>query len=423
MSNAPILLIIDDEKAILTTLKTALEDELYHVETLEDGGEALSKIGSLVPDLLLLDICMPNCNGLDLLLQIKKEYPHQKVIIMSGYGDIPTALKAVKRGAIDFIEKPLNLDEILSKISFLKSPSKENTASATIGASTKKLVGESFLFCELLSQAMNIAKTNLPVLITGEPGTGKRDFAQFIHENSLYADTPCHFVEGGSPDFAETLQAITKQRKKIVCITHIEDLSLSTQHLLATVIKQSAQNEHRFVCTANNSLFKSIMSGRFDSKLFQLINVVPLEIPPLRKRSYDIPLLIHHFLSKQAPHKTISTKSIRILRNQLWPGNVTELQNVIQRILTQQPANNTMISQNEIMEAIDDKESSLIDEQSFSRFRSLSIAKKEFEKNFLLHLLKKNLYNLNQVADQIELPLPHLKNKLLELNIKIPKGI
>ena len=119
-SNQPLILIIDDEQAILKTLQDALTDEDYKVITLDEGQKALHTIGEIIPDLILLDIFMPNCNGLKLLSQIKKEFPDQKIIIISGFGNIPIAIEAIKNGAIDFIEKPLNLDEILHKISFLK---------------------------------------------------------------------------------------------------------------------------------------------------------------------------------------------------------------------------------------------------------------------------------------------------------------
>jgi len=186
MNNSPLLLIIDDEITILKTLKEALEDEKFRVETLSDGNKSLDLIGKLIPDLILLDIFMPNCNGLELLKKIKKEYPQQKIIIISGFGNIPMAIEATKNGALDFIEKPLNLDDILSKILFLK---KENHQKPTNKTETKNLeiygiVGQSYLFLELIQQAEQVANLSLPLLIYGQHGTGKTLLSKYIHQKS-----------------------------------------------------------------------------------------------------------------------------------------------------------------------------------------------------------------------------------------------
>jgi two-component system, NtrC family, nitrogen regulation response regulator NtrX len=425
MSHTPILLIIDDEQAILTTLKTALEDESYQVETLSDGRKALDVIGKLIPDLIFLDICMPNCNGLDLLLQIKKEHPHQKIIIISGYGNIPTALKAIKFGAIDFIEKPFNLDDILDKIEFLKQEYTDAQSKTLNHVHAENLIGESFLFCELSEQARKIAKSPLIVLISGEPGSGKSTFAKFIHQQSLLEKNSFSIIDCNvtkENHFVSQIEDLSKSKNPItIYIKHIELLSKDNQRAASVAIE--ANHKHRFIVSTNSSLFRLTTTKKFDPKLFHLINVIPLEIPPLRKRRYDIPLLINHFLKQSDPKKSLTTKGIRILRNQIWPGNVVELKNVLLRLTTQHQSQNNTIPTSEVIEVIDNKESSLIDEQTFSRFRSLSSAKNEFEKNFILHLLKKNLYNLSQVSDQIELSIPNLKNKLLELDIKVPKGV
>ncbi len=186
MNSSPLILVIDDEATILTTLKEVLEDEGYRTETLSDGNKTIQTIGKLIPDLVLLDIFMPNCNGLELLEQIKKEYPHQKTMIISGFGNISIAIKAVKKGALDFIEKPLNLDVILSKIDFLKNKKNKQSKKNTRNNQRKNngIIGSSYLFLELIQQINLIKNLNFSLLIYGEHGTGKTLFAKYIHKNS-----------------------------------------------------------------------------------------------------------------------------------------------------------------------------------------------------------------------------------------------
>ena len=155
----PLLLIIDDEESILKMLKESLEDENYRVKTLIDGNKALDTIGKILPDLVLLDIFMPNCNGIKLLEKIKKEYPQQKIIMISGFGNISIAIEASKKGALDFIEKPLNLDEILMKISFLKEEKSEKNSEISVAENLESygIIGQSYLFQELVQQIKQVS--------------------------------------------------------------------------------------------------------------------------------------------------------------------------------------------------------------------------------------------------------------------------
>lgn len=186
----PSLLIIDDEDAILETLQASLEDEGFTVQTLNDGSKILDTIGTLVPDAILLDIFMPNINGLELLEKIKREYPMQPVIIISGYGTVPMAVDAIKKGARDFIEKPLNLEEVLTKLSFLKEDASTLSSiehTEAINLNRLDIVGQSELFLEFMTQVRKTAALKIPALIYGLQGTGKSLIAHYL--------AFCHFQQ------------------------------------------------------------------------------------------------------------------------------------------------------------------------------------------------------------------------------------
>jgi DNA-binding NtrC family response regulator len=415
----PLLLIIDDEEAILKTLKNALEDESYHVETLSSGNNALSVIGKLIPDLVLLDIFMPNCNGLALLEKIVKEFPQQKVIIISGFGNIPLALEAIKKGAIDFIEKPLNLDDVLAKLDFLKHTyvpgEKISSDHDKVLLHDCHVIGESNLFCELIHQAEALAVYSFPIVIYGEYGTGKSTLAHYIHKKSLITQKP--FVTTCTPEDFFSSQTIY--------IKDVDSLDLHVQKELSFFF-ENKETKARVIASSKTPLFSLVQESKFDETLFYLLNKAPLEIPPLRKRPYDIPLLISHYLDKynQEHNKNVhlTAQSIRLLRNYEWPGNIIELQQTLQKIVVCH-RNASLVTPTDLALIIGEKKIQFLEEQSLHRFNSLGEATAEFQKNFLLYLLKKNYYNIDEVSSQLNVPVLQLKNQLKELKIDIHKQI
>jgi DNA-binding NtrC family response regulator len=420
--NNPLILIVDDEKEILKTLKDALTDELYRVETLSQGQKALTKIGELIPDLVLLDIFMPNCNGLKLLTQIKREYPDQKVIIISGFGTIPIAIEAIQKGAIDFIEKPLHLDEILNKIAFLKHEEKsgeQKKDDVTIDTSKMmecNIVGESNLFIELIQQIERFAPHKFPIIMYGEYGTGKTTIAKYIHKidnnhtnfTIINCDQPINF----SP--------LENKTPSTIFIKHIDALERDDQAKLFEEINKNTQ--HRIIASTKQQLFDLLRKNLFNASLFAFLNKAPLEIPPLRKRPYDIPLLIHHYLEhynqKYKKRILISTHAIRLLRNYKWPGNIAKLKQVIENIVVHSADIHEVVSADRIVPIVGEKELPFVEEQSMLYFNTIDQATDEFKKNFLLYLLKKNHYNIDQVANRLNISPAQLKNQLLELNVK-----
>ena len=435
-----LILIIDDEEAILKTLKDALTDEDYKVETLSDGNKALDLIGKSIPDLILLDIFMPNCNGLKLLTQIKKEFPDQKVIIISGFGNIPIAIEATKKGAIDFIEKPLNLDEILNKISFLKTPPspEEERSETKSNESLKKynirgklcLIGESNLFLELIQQAERLAPHHFPIIIYGEHGTGKTSLANYIFAKSKknsFEKISCETLEKNIcekifGEFFESKKETPSPSEKTLFLKNIDLLNAESQKTLLSFLEDNQSQKPRIIVSSKESLFHLVQKKLFNESLFYHLNKAPLEVPPLRKRPYDIPLLINFFINHYneiyKKKSVLTTQSIRLLRNQPWHGNVCELKQVIQQIVASNK-NYKVVSPEDIVSILGEKKMHFVENQSILQFNSLEEATSRFKKNFLLYLLRKNHYNISQVSQRLSLSLSQLKNELLELKIDL----
>lgn len=411
----PSLLIIDDEPAILKMLKASLCDEGFKVTTLENPTIALSLIGELIPDLILLDIFMPTVNGLSLLEAIKKEYPAQKIIIISGFGTIAMATTAIKKGALDFIEKPLNFDEILQKLQFLKEPiidlQDTNTADKPL------LIGESYLFKEMIRSINQLAQTDLPLLIHGQHGTGKATIAHYI--------SSCSNKE--YPFFSIDCALFDEQN--LACLsdkTHgtlfLKNINFATMGQQTSILKFIEQTPLRIIASSTQQLYLLQKEQLFLSSLFFKLNIAPLEIPPLAKRRYDIPLLINYFLDAQNSlddkKVTFSTASIRQLRNAALPGNITQLKKIIQN-LVQQSTPHACISPKNLLPYLGEPTNHLIEEQSFSDFTTLEEATNSFEKEFLLYHLRKSKFNLSEVSDTLDLKIHQLHAKMQKLNIEL----
>lgn len=433
MKTKPLILVIDDELSILKTLKEVLEDEEYQVETLADGNKSIEKLGELVPDLVLLDIFMPNCDGIKLLEKIKREYPLQNVIMMSGFGNIPIAIDSLKKGAIDFIEKPLNLDEILSKINFIKQikdkkPKESNLKDNTEEYSTEEfgIIGKSYLFKELIQQINLIKNLNFPLLIYGEHGTGKSLFVKYMYEtskfkNKKFVTVNCSSLKENS--IIEKINSFYLNSEGIIYIKHINNMPIKAQSFLLDKLETNKNNKkQRIIATTISPLLKAVETSKFNSALFHEINITPLEIPPLSKRKYDIPLLCDYYLKQENKLNDkfiiLSAKSIRTLRNHNWIGNVTKLKNLI-KYMVKTSDKNDIIDDKDILKYIEEKEQKIIEEQSFTRFNSLKEATDSFEKNFLLHLLKKNRYDINQLSNSLNLTSAQLKEKLLRFKLNL----
>ncbi len=425
MNNSPLLLIVDDETTILKTLKEALEDEKYQVETIQDGNKALDAIGKLIPDLVLLDIFMPNCSGLELLEKIKKEYPQQRVIIISGFGNIPIAIQAVKNGALDFIEKPLNLDEILSKISFLKEKHVDSKIKNDSPENLEDfgIIGQSNLFLELIQQLNMVKKLTLPLLIYGQHGTGKALFAKYIHGSVLHGLCILNSESLTREESIKIINNFFTNQEGTLFVKNINQLDLDSQKRLLFYLQNDTTKNTRVIASCCTPLYELVKEGKFNNSLFHALNSTPLEIPPLNKRRYDIPLLVDYYLKKYnlRYNKSIilNIKSVRNLRNHSWQANVSELKTVIKKIVINTDQENQVINPEILNLYLDEKRTHIIEEQFFTKFNSLKEASQDFEKNFLTFLLKKNHFDIKQVSNRLNLTPIQLRDKILKLDLEI----
>ncbi|MCB9492837.1 MAG: sigma-54-dependent Fis family transcriptional regulator [Epsilonproteobacteria bacterium] len=407
----PKVLIIDDEQAILQTLQASLKDEQFNVQTLDNSTQALDVITKYRPDAILLDIFMPHCDGSQLLSSIKEKHPDQEVIVISGFGTIPLAIDMIKKGARDFIEKPLNFDEILEKLQFLKQ---EWSAGDTSRFLPFGIAGSSALFCEFLDQLAQLAKTNFPVLLYGPRGSGKSLYAHYIHRVSKQKQHPATLIDCAQ---VHTIKSTSFQQPGTVILKNIHLLSPSRQQRILEELN-NPKLEARIIATATPDLFSNMTKGLFDATLFYKLNVVPQELPTLAKRKEDIKTLINYFLDQAnqicKKNVALSNGCKELLSNYKWPGDVTQLKNVITYTVAQAPYKNHVINPEDIVHYFTNNKS---EEQFFDGFGSLEEAQQAFEKKFIFYLLKKNGYNIFQLSQALKVNTAQLRDKLKKLNV------
>ncbi|WP_316897949.1 sigma-54 dependent transcriptional regulator [Pseudodesulfovibrio indicus] len=365
------ILIIDDEESIRLSLRGILEDEGLSVVEAESGEQGLELLGTDIPDLVFLDIWLPGMDGLEALETISRDYEGLPVIMISGHGTIETAVKALKKGAFDFIEKPLSLEKVVvsarNGLEFSRLR-QENQALKTRISSEQPvtLTGESAPIANLREVIGRVAPTESWVLITGANGTGKEIVARSIHNQSSRADKPLVAVNCAAiPEelieselFGHEKGAFTGAEKaqigkfeladgSTLFLDEIGDMSLKTQAKILRILQEQAF-EHvggrktikvdvRVIAATNKDLPREIKAGNFREDLYYRLKVFPLELPPLRDRVEDIPLLINDFMDtlvRQHGFKPIAfaPESIDVLSRYPWPGNVRELKNFVERM-------------------------------------------------------------------------------------------
>jgi DNA-binding NtrC family response regulator len=367
----PTVLIIDDERAIRNTLKEILEYENFKVEEALDGKDALQKIEKLKLDLILCDIKMPGgMDGLELLQKFQKQIPETPVVMISGHGNIETAVEAVKKGAYDFIQKPLDLNRLL--VTIRNAMDKSSLVSETKALKkkvfkTSEMIGESKAINGIKEIIEKVAPTDARVLITGANGSGKEMVARWIHEKSQRAAfplievncaaIPSELIESelfGHEKGAFTSAIATRKGKfeqaegGTLFLDEVGDMSLSAQ---AKVLRALQENKItkvgadkdikvnvRVIAATNKDLKKEIENGNFREDLFHRLNVIPINVPSLDERKDDIPLLVHYFLKLICEEhgtatKSISADALKQLQKYSWTGNIRELRNVIERLV------------------------------------------------------------------------------------------
>jgi DNA-binding NtrC family response regulator len=366
----PHILIVDDEDKIRKVLTRLLEDEDYHVKSVENGQKAISVLQSYKPDIILMDQNMPGLNGIDAMVTIKEKYPTVTVIIITAHGEVSLAVDAIKKGAYDYLEKPFDNDKLLllikraidhqrltREISDLKRKLTEQKSFDSIICASEKMK-------KVIEQARCVADTDTTVLIQGESGVGKEIIANAIHQTSRRKEGPfvalnCGAIpitlieselfgheKGSFTDAKETKTGKFEQAKGgTLFLDELGELPLDAQVKLLRVLEDKKITriggvkpipvDVRILSATNNNLEERVQKGSFRLDLYYRLNIFPIQIPPLRERKEDIPLFIEHFINKFNSElglhiKNMSMQAIDQLVHYNWPGNIRDLQNAIQ---------------------------------------------------------------------------------------------
>ena len=355
------VLIVDDEKCFRELYSQTLETLNVNILTAESGEKALQIINEILPDIVISDVRMGELDGINLLKEVKAVYPELPFLMVTAFASIRDAVSSLKYGAIDYLEKPVDLDELKAAVSDVLNI-KTTLPEFDLPKNTlKSIVAESPEMLTLLCDAYRVAKSDISVLITGESGTGKEVISQFIHDNSNRADKDlvalnCASISANmlnSELFGHVKGAFTgavsarsgkfrEADKSTLFLDEIGDMpselqpallrALETGKISPLGVDKDIRVDVRLIAATNRELEKEIEEGNFREDLFYRLNVINLTIPPLRKRKDDIIPLARNFLNPEgALHKRLSATTIRILESYNWPGNVRELSNVMKR--------------------------------------------------------------------------------------------
>jgi two-component system nitrogen regulation response regulator NtrX len=445
----PSLLIVDDEPSILQSLGGLLSDEGFEVTTAANGYEALKTIEVESPDLVLLDIWMPGIDGIETLKEIKKKSPNIQVIIITGHGTIETAVKATKLGAFDLIEKPLSIDKVIVAINNalnFRRLEEENKYLRKKTLEKNSINGNSPKTVELKNNIAKAAPTDTWILIIGENGTGKELVARMIHHLSPRADQP--LIDVSCAAIPENLieselfghekgifsGATSKKIGKFelasngsIFLDEIGDMSLKTQaRILRVLQEQKIQRvggsrtisvDVRVIAASNKNLEEEIEKGRFREDLFYRLNVLPINVPPLRQRADDIPILVETFLEDFAiqnrdRRKKITSDALEILSKYTWPGNVRELKNLVERMAILADADE--IDSRDIPDAYN-LDSNLVNDlpdYQYLNFDTLKEARLAFEQAFITRKLIQHRNNVTKTAEAIGVGRSFLHKKI-----------
>jgi two-component system response regulator PilR (NtrC family) len=445
------ILVVDDEQVLRESLAELLEDEGYDVLQAEDGQAAYERLLEQPVDLVLTDVRMPNVDGISLLGHLQKLAPETPAIVLTAYGTVQSAVEAMQLGAFDYLLKPVNFDDVLVKVKRaltvgeMSQNQKLMTEQLAADSTFHNLVGDSQPMLKLFEVVKKLATVKSSVLISGESGTGKELFAKAIHYNGATRNKPFVAVNCGAiPDslieselFGHRRGSFTGAlRDKIgyfeaahsgtLFLDEISTLPLSVQSSLLRALEERVvvpvgdtkprPVELRIIAASNKDLEHMVRDGEFREDLLYRLNVVKLELPALRERKEDIPLLVHHFLEKYTREMNkqvdgVTNGAMRALLNHRWPGNVRELENVIERAVIF--AEGRQVSVEDLPFAT----GGISDDVG----EDLKEAMRLFERQHILLSLKRHNYDKAATATCLGIGVSSLYRKLEELDI--PKRI
>jgi two-component system, NtrC family, nitrogen regulation response regulator NtrX len=451
----PKVLIIDDEDAIRSSMRMILEYEGYECLLAANGPAGLAIAERESPDLIFIDIKMPQMDGMEVLRTLKPTESGVPVVVLSGHGNVKTAVEATKLGAFDFIEKPPESERILlvaRNALSQKRLSDENRRLKLSFDDRYRMVGRSASLERVWDAVRRAAPTNATVLITGESGVGKELVARAIHRNSLRKDET--FVQVNCAAIPEELieselfghekgsftGATEKQIGKFelahrgtIFLDEVGDMSLRTQAKVLRVLQEgeverigsqrTIQVDVRVIAATNKQLEKIIEQGEFREDLFFRLSVIPIEVPPLRERPEDVPPLVEHFVKQFCAEnnfrrKTVARAAMEALQHHPWRGNVRELRNTIERLMIM-VADDELGPENlsEILRRTGGGETALGGDNA----GSLKDFKETSERAFLVQKLRENAWNISATANAIDTPRSNLYKKLEQYGISQEK--
>ena len=459
------ILIVDDEVSILNSLSSILEDEGYEVSVAKSGVEALKLCTVNPPELMMLDIWMPEMDGLETLRRLRELVPHTQVMMMSGHGSIETAVKAIKLGAYDYIEKPLSLENVTLRVKHALDQHRLEQENRTLRTKVERkfeLVGRAPVMQQLKQIIETAGPTNSRVLIGGENGTGKELVARAIHQHSPRVDRP--FVAVNCAAIPETLieselfghergsfsGATAMKRGQFeqadsgtLFLDEIADMSLSTQAKVLRALQEQQftrvggtkliKVDVRVLAASNKDLLKEIDKGTFREDLFYRLNVVPIVVPPLRDRREDIPLLVKHFLHVHAEEqglkiKQVSPEAMDVFMQYDWPGNIRELRNLIERLMIMVPGPVIEASHASVALQVRPNLSAPQTVMGGAQpgntiltrpYDSLRDARNAFEKEFIARKLREHHWNISRTAEDLQIERSHLHRKIKLLDVEM----
>jgi two-component system, NtrC family, nitrogen regulation response regulator NtrX len=440
------VLVVDDEKSICDSLTGVLSDEGHKVRSVSNGKDALLDFKSHRPDLVFLDIWMPGMDGIQTLQGLREIDNQIPIIIMSGHATVETAVKAMRLGAFEVLEKPLELQRILNLLSEASNLAKRHRLTTKNGLD---LIGASAFVLQTRKQIALVGPRNANVLITGENGTGKEVVARMIHNASSRQGQPFIAVNCAAiPDelieselFGHEKGAFTNAvqsrkgrfelaQKGTIFLDEIGDMSLRTQAKVLRIIQEktyervggqaSLEADVRIIAATNKDLTEEIKAGRFREDLYYRLNVVPIKMVPLRDRQEDILPLAQHFLSEMQDQAkgpiTLSDYAEKMLASHDWPGNVRELKNAIERAV--------ILSDGRSISAADFTwlgSSQTVTEPLARAGLTLKAAKSDFERSFILDKLEEHDWNVTRTADALGIERSNLHKKLKSYDIDLQK--
>jgi len=450
--SAPYILVVDDEPDIRTLVQEILQDEDYQVATADNGAAARAALRERRPDLVLLDVWMPDVDGITLLNEWSENGVLPcPVIVMSGHGNVETAVEATRLGAYDFLEKPLSMAKLL--LTTQRALEADRLVRENVGLKHRnpllaEPIGHSPVMQRLREQAKRVAQHDTWVLISGEPGSGREVLARYLHAHSPRRDRP--FVDlavssiapgnaarelfGSEQDGRIHYGRLEQAAGGTLFLDEVADMDLDAQGQLVGALNTGSflrvggtdpvQVDVRVIACTHKDLQAEVAAGRFREDLFYQLNVVPLQVPPLHDHREDVPELLKYFVDQYVAQEKLAYRHFSLgaqnfLRNYGWPGNVRELKNLVQRLLILGAGPD--IEQDEVAATVGSVPHAVAGMQipGLSMDQPLRQARESFERVYLEYQLEKHAGNVTKMAQEVGMERTHLYRKLRAVGIEI----